>query len=239
MWGSFLTIDGQRRRLLLLLASTVATLVVSLAFDASHMPLDSPVGLTFETTTFDVESATFPTHGPRKLINSCLVQARKPRCTSRRRRGSDRFKVIIWATDGSEVANYALPYAKSIAQAHRAKLIVVHVDEFVVGRGGGYSVNINESQIQAAILRQVDKLKREGLDACLYVSRTWVGGAPRAIANIAIEVDADLIIGGTRGRARRGLLLGLLTSSVTRRLTRMAHCPVLTIPTRSPHAFLL
>ena len=50
----------------------------------------------------------------------------------------------------------ALPYVKSVAQAHRSKLVVVHVDEFVVGRGGGYSVNIDEPQVQAAILRQVD-----------------------------------------------------------------------------------
>jgi nucleotide-binding universal stress UspA family protein len=235
MLGNFLMVDGPRR-VLLLLASAVATLVVSLAFDAGPRPLDSAVGLTLETAAFYAEPATFPVQEPRKFINSSPVQARKPRSTGRHRKHSDRFKVIVWATDGSEVANNAFPYAKSIAQAHRAKLIVVHVDEFVVGRGGGYSVNIDESQIQAAILTQVDGLKREGLDACLYVSRTWVGGAPRAIANIAIEVDADLIIGGTRGR---GLLRSLLTGSVIRKLTRMAHCPVLSIPTRSPHAFLL
>ena len=144
-------------------------------------------------------------------MNSCVVRTRKARSASSRRRGSDRFKVIIWATDGSEVANDALPYVKSVAQAQGSKLVVVHVDEFVVGRGGGYSVHIDEPQVQAAILRKVEGLQREGLDACLYVSRAWVGGAARAIAKIAKEVNADLIIAGTRGH---GLLLGLLTGSV-------------------------
>lgn len=221
---------------LLLLASTIGLLLLNLAFNAGQRRSDSAVGSTLETAAFYAGPPSFPMHGPRNFTNACLVRARKARSTSSRRRGSDRFKVVIWATDGSEVANNALRYAKSVAQAQGAKLVVVHVDEFVVGRGGGYSVNIDEPQIQAAILRKVEGLKREGLDTCLYVSRTWVGGAARAIANIAIEVDADLIIAGTRGR---GLLLDLLAGSVTRRLTRMAHCPVLAVPTRSPHAFLL
>ena len=40
------------------------------------------------------------------------------------------FKVIIWATDGSSGAEQALPYAKGLAQADGARLIVVHVNEF-------------------------------------------------------------------------------------------------------------
>jgi nucleotide-binding universal stress UspA family protein len=56
------------------------------------------------------------------------------------------FKTIVWATDGSRRAERALPYAKTLAQAERARLIVVHVDEFGVGKGGGYSVYVDESE---------------------------------------------------------------------------------------------
>jgi nucleotide-binding universal stress UspA family protein len=45
------------------------------------------------------------------------------------------FKTIIWATDGSKAAEQALPYAKALAKIERARLIVVHVDEFSVGKG--------------------------------------------------------------------------------------------------------
>ena len=45
------------------------------------------------------------------------------------------FKVIIWATDGSSAAEQALPYARGLARANGARLIVVHVDEFGAGRG--------------------------------------------------------------------------------------------------------
>jgi hypothetical protein len=41
------------------------------------------------------------------------------------------FKVIMWATDGSSGAAQALPFAKGLAQADGARLIVVHVKEIV------------------------------------------------------------------------------------------------------------
>ena len=56
------------------------------------------------------------------------------------------FKTIIWATDGSSAAELALPYAKSLAESARARLIVVHVDEFSVGKSGGYSVFVDEPE---------------------------------------------------------------------------------------------
>jgi nucleotide-binding universal stress UspA family protein len=69
------------------------------------------------------------------------------------------FKVIIWATDGSSRAAQALPYAKGLAQAHGAQLIVVHVNEIVAGRGGAGPVNFNEDQVQAALVKHVNDLK--------------------------------------------------------------------------------
>jgi nucleotide-binding universal stress UspA family protein len=64
------------------------------------------------------------------------------------------FRVIVWATDGSSAADQALPYVKSLAQTDRSRLVVVHVDEFGVGRGGGYSLYVDEAEVQAGIRRQ-------------------------------------------------------------------------------------
>jgi nucleotide-binding universal stress UspA family protein len=178
----------------------------------------------------------FPIHQSRNFTSHSSVRSRQTRSTAVRRQDSNGFKVIVWATDGSKIADNALPYAKSVALAQGAQLIVVHVDEFAVGRGGGYSVNIDEREVQAAILRQVEGLKREGLDACLYLSRIWKGGAAHVIAKIAKEVNADLIVAGTHGH---GPLLGPPTGSLTRKLTRMVACPVLVVPTKSVHTSLL
>jgi nucleotide-binding universal stress UspA family protein len=143
------------------------------------------------------------------------------------------FKVIIWATDGSKAAGQALPYAKGLAQADGARLVVVHVDEFGAGRGVGYSVNVDEAEVQAAIRKQIEDLKREGFDVVLQASRVWMGGAAHVIAEIAKQEGADLIVAGTRGH---GPLSGLLLGSVTHRLVQIAHCPVLVVPTTSAGA---
>ena len=136
------------------------------------------------------------------------------------------FKVIIWATDGSSAAAQALPHAKGLAQADAARLIVVHVNEFMAGRAPG-PVNVNEDEIQAAIGKQVADLKQEGLNATIQLADVMAGGAAHVIAEIADKEGADLIVAGTRGH---GPLSGLLLGSVTHRLLQIAHCPVLVIP---------
>ncbi len=144
-----------------------------------------------------------------------------------------RSKVIVWATDGSEGADAALSYARNVAHAEGAELVAVHVDEFVVGRGGGYSVNVDEDRIRARIVQQVKQLKGEGLEARLYIARSWAGGVARAVAAIAKAVKADLVI---LGKPKRGFLYGLLAGSMTRSLMRIASCPVLVVPATSARA---
>ena len=136
------------------------------------------------------------------------------------------FKVIIWATDGSSGAEKALPFAKGLAQAHGARLIFVHVNEFMAGRAPG-PVNVKENEIQAAIGKQVADLKQGGLDAKLQLAEVMAGGAAHVIAEIADKEGADLIVTGTRGH---GPLTGLLVGSVTDRLLHIAKCPVLVVP---------
>jgi nucleotide-binding universal stress UspA family protein len=138
------------------------------------------------------------------------------------------FKVIIWATDGSSRAEKALPFAKDLAQAHGARLIIVHVNEFAAGRSPG-PVNVNEDQVRAALGKHVKDLKQEGLDARLEMAEVMAGGAANVIAKIADDKKADLIVAGTTGN---DYIAGLLLGSVTQRLAQIAHCPVLVVPSR-------
>ena len=143
------------------------------------------------------------------------------------------FKVIIWATDGSSGAEQALLFAKGLAQAGGARLVVVHVKEIMAGRGGGYPVKVDEDEVQAAIGKQVEDLKQEGLQAKLQLADVMAGGAAHVIAEIANEEGADLIVAGTRGH---GPLSGLMLGSVTHRLLHIVHCPVLVVPPKSAGA---
>lgn len=141
------------------------------------------------------------------------------------------FKTIVWATDGSESADRALPYAESLAAQEGARLIVVHADEYILGpRAGGYPVHADEDELRAKIGRQVKELQAKGLDVTAeYVGSAAVGAA-HMIADTAREVDADVICVGTRGHTT---LSGLLLGAVAQRLLHIAHCPVLSVPALS------
>ena len=139
------------------------------------------------------------------------------------------YKKVIWATDGSEAADRALSHARTIAAESGAPLVVVYCEEFTLpGKGGGsLPVHANEEDVQNKIDRQVAELSSDGVKATLQSTRSQVGGAAHAIAEIAEQEQADLIVVGTRGRTALG---GLLLGSVTQRLLHISSCPVLAVP---------
>jgi nucleotide-binding universal stress UspA family protein len=141
------------------------------------------------------------------------------------------FKTVLWATDGSETAARALPYALGLTEADTAKLVVAHAREIFVGRGGGYPVLADESELREKVGEQVEELRSGGLDATFVVRTCTAGHAARAIADVAREVEADLIVVGTHGYGR---VTGLLVGSVTQALLHEGVCPVLAIPTGEP-----
>ncbi|HKU58571.1 MAG TPA: universal stress protein [Gaiellaceae bacterium] len=140
------------------------------------------------------------------------------------------FDTVIWATDGSEAAGRALPFAKTLAAAPRAKLIVAHVRELLGGRAGGYPVRVDDDEFVTELTEQVDQLRADGLDASLRVVTSLDPNPAHALADLALEVGGNVIVVGTRGR---GVVAGLLLGSVAQRLLHVAHCPVLAVP---PHA---
>ena len=138
------------------------------------------------------------------------------------------FRTILWATDGSETAAQALPFALDLAHDPETKLVVAHAREIFVGRGGGYPVLADESELRAKISHQVEDLRAGGLDAEFIVRSCTSGHAAAVIAEIAEEVGADLIVVGTHGYGR---VAGLLLGSVTQGLLHVGVCPVLAVPT--------
>ncbi|MGZ4201886.1 MAG: universal stress protein [Thermoleophilaceae bacterium] len=137
------------------------------------------------------------------------------------------FKSIVWATDGSEAADQALPYTESLARESGAAVTIVHFDQHLVGRGSGMPLLADEVDIKAKIEAQAQKLAESGLDVTLRVEGDVTGGAARHIAEAAESASADLIVVGTRGHTKLG---GLLLGSVTQRLLHIAPCPILAVP---------
>jgi nucleotide-binding universal stress UspA family protein len=140
------------------------------------------------------------------------------------------FETVIWATDGSAAADLGLPYATELASGAGAKLVVVHCKELLVGRAGGVPALADEPQIQGKIRAQVAGLQDASVDVSLRIVTAAASSAPHAIADVARDTAADVIVVGTRGHSA---LAGLLLGSVTQRLLHIAPCPVLAVPAAS------
>jgi nucleotide-binding universal stress UspA family protein len=139
------------------------------------------------------------------------------------------FETIIWATDGSEAADEALPFAKALAACGGGALVVVHTREpLYTGRAAGLPAYADESDVEAKIAGQVDELETEGYHATLNLATGTTAHAAHAIATIASDVGAGVIVVGTRGH---GPLTGYIVGSVTQRLLHVAPCPVVAVPT--------
>jgi len=141
------------------------------------------------------------------------------------------FKTIVWANDGSEPAEQALPLVKELARESGATVTMVHVVERVEGIGAvGIPHRADEGDVQAHLKQLADELSGEGIKTSLEI-RGDVGSYPaHEVVDVARKIDADLIVAGTRGHSVIG---GLLLGSVTNRLLHISPCPVLVVPSRT------
>jgi nucleotide-binding universal stress UspA family protein len=144
------------------------------------------------------------------------------------------MKLILHGTDGSPQAGEALDLAVELAKDTGAALAVVSVRVVPVGaKGMAPPIADVERQHGAERLAEeaVATARSAGVDARSYV----VTGEPaRAIADLAEELGADLIVVGSRGL---GSIHGALVGSVSRGLISRARTPVTIVahrPVREP-----
>ncbi len=139
------------------------------------------------------------------------------------------YETVLWATDGSPVADGALAEAMLLLQPG-GRLIAFHCDErFLGGRAGGMPLLVDESDRRKKIRGQVDQLKADGVDAELVVE-TIHHNAAGEIAKAADIHQADVIVCGTRGF---GVVAGAVAGSVAMRLPHLASCPVIVVSERA------
>jgi nucleotide-binding universal stress UspA family protein len=136
------------------------------------------------------------------------------------------FKTIAWATDGSELADKALDHVRELAEIHGSRIVAVHANQLITGRGGGGPVLADEPDLRDKIADQVEELRKAGFDAKLEV-RSGHHDVATLVETAAEEVDADVIVVGTHGH---GGVAAALMGSVARGLCHTAHRPVLVVP---------
>lgn len=137
------------------------------------------------------------------------------------------MKTIVLGMDGSEGAQRAIPVAVELARQGGARLVMAHVDERIAAKGDMPSVRVDEDEIRAEIGRMAEKINSEGVETSVENAVVVLGGPAHAIKEIADEVDAEMIVVGTRGHSQ---VAGLLLGSVAQRLLHIAKRPVVGVP---------
>lgn len=136
------------------------------------------------------------------------------------------FKTIVVGLDGSDGARHALEFAAALARRDGAAMTLVHVEQDVVGKGGG-PISAAEDEIQQEVDRQAEALSAAGITTDVEKTTIFVGGPGAVIAKVAEERGADLIVVGTRGHSSAA---GIVLGSVAQRLLHLARQAVLVVP---------
>jgi nucleotide-binding universal stress UspA family protein len=138
------------------------------------------------------------------------------------------FATIVWATDGSELADGALEHIVELAKIHHSRIVAVHATEMLGGRYGGAPLFGDEPEVRDKIAGQVEELQEAGYDAALEI-RSGSHDIATLVSRASDDVGADLIVVGTHGH--NGVAAALM-GSVARGLCHHANQPVLVVP---PH----
>ena len=140
------------------------------------------------------------------------------------------FRIILVPVDFSNDSAKALRYAVELARRFEAKVHLLHSYPVHIGGIAPYGMVVPEGferDCRDAAARHLDqwadRVSAEGAPVEVTVTPIF---ACEAIVKVAREIDADLIVMGTRGLTG---LKHVLLGSVAERTIRVAPCPVLTV----------
>jgi nucleotide-binding universal stress UspA family protein len=150
---------------------------------------------------------------------------------------------ILLATDGSGEAELATRTAVDLARMSDSELHVIHVMDAAPSPALIYpeatdpeGVELPDPILQQDLARRAEQLSRQILDAeaervrsaggTVAQTHLAMGDTPREIVHLAEDLEAGLVVMGSRGRGGiRRALMGSVSDSVVRH----AHCPVLIV----------
>jgi len=135
------------------------------------------------------------------------------------------MKKILVAVDGSTASVHAARKALELADALRAEVTLVHVEEPVVTAGEmAWMPDLPERQLLrgADILRELAR----AVERPMLKTVNKLGSPAEAIADLAEEGNFDLVVAGNKGR---GAVARVLVGSVADRLVHICKVPVMVV----------
>ena len=137
------------------------------------------------------------------------------------------YDKILVAVDHSEMSDRAVVAARDLAVLSKGEVWVLHLRERELGaKTGVLPADETTDDANAAVAASVDVLTQAGVKAHGEVRNTIFGYAAREIVNDAREVDANVIVMGSRGR---GDMAGLLLGSTAHKVIHLSDRPVLVV----------
>lgn len=138
---------------------------------------------------------------------------------------------MVCGVDGSRVAREALQTADELSHRLGMGLVVAHVVEPVAMRGRPWEPPGAEASAEDVAAGEA-LLQRECSAAGLEYAdtRVLVGRPAERLAELADDLDAALLVVGSRGHR---LVQAALVGSASSELLGLAPCPVLVLPARA------
>lgn len=133
------------------------------------------------------------------------------------------FGTVVLAVDASEHAKHATALVAKLATATGDRVVVVHLIERVITRGGSFDVE-TRTEADELVAEHLETLRGAGVSASPLVEIVLKGAVPRALAQAAEKLDAGLIVVGSRGLTDLG---SMLLGGVTHKLLHLTGRPVL------------
>ncbi len=143
------------------------------------------------------------------------------------------YRTIVVAVDGSESSNKALDAATTLAAQCRAAMHLVFVRHHGAVVFAPYELAafpVEEElgrQAEVILAEQVSKVQEAQCISAENLHSHLVTGDPgRSVVEVANEVQADLIILGSKGHSD---IAGLLLGSVSHKICNLAACSCLVV----------
>jgi nucleotide-binding universal stress UspA family protein len=139
------------------------------------------------------------------------------------------YETIVVPTDGSEYANRAATHAASVAKTFDATVHVLSVVDEDAASGVFEQGGVDEEtleRLRAESERATESTSAELDDEIPVETATVEGHAAESIVEYAEDVNANLLAMGTHGRTG---VDRYVAGSVTERVLRRTHVPVLTV----------
>jgi len=125
------------------------------------------------------------------------------------------FETVLFPIDNSRQASETAAVALKLAQSHGSRLVILSVVE---AEGA-----MQDAEAVAGLLEQARERFEQAGVSCELIERE--GKPAFVIGDVADEINADVIVMGTRGIA-----LEDDSQSTAARVIQLAPCPVLVVP---------